>query len=48
MDSTNGSGKPVYFDLYIDGARHPELVFYPTSTGTVASPTAIPFGILGN
>ena len=38
---------PVFFDMFIDGERHSELVFYPDATqnGAIASPTAIPFGI---
>jgi hypothetical protein len=40
------SAEPVYFDLLIDGARYPDLVFFPSSdTGTMVSPAAIPFGL---
>jgi hypothetical protein len=41
------SAVPVYFDMFIDGARYSNLVFYPDAkqNGAIASPTAVPFGI---
>jgi hypothetical protein len=41
---------PVYFDMFIDGVRHPNLVFYPDAAqaGAITNPTAIPFGIKTN
>lgn len=44
------STTPVYFDMYIDGTRYPNLVFYPDATqmGAISSPAAIPFGIKTN
>jgi hypothetical protein len=37
--------EPVYLDVYVDGARHPELVSFATGAGTTASPAATPFGM---
>jgi hypothetical protein len=41
--------KPVVFDLWIDGQRYPDLVFFPatdtTPPGTLSSVSAIPFGL---
>jgi hypothetical protein len=38
--------EPVYFDVFIDGARHPELFFYPAApSGTTSTPVSSPFGI---
>ncbi len=38
--------EPIYFDVYIDGARHPELFFFPEApSGADTSPAATPFGI---
>jgi hypothetical protein len=39
-----GNGEPAYFDLYIDGVYHPELVDFP-SGGAQSSPQVIPFGL---
>ncbi len=41
---------PVYFDMFIDGVRYSNLVFYPDATqqGAIASPTAVPFAITTN
>jgi hypothetical protein len=38
---------PAYFDFFIDGARHPELVLFPaTANGGAASNVAqVPFGL---
>jgi hypothetical protein len=38
--------EPIYFDVYIDGARHPELFSFPEApSGSDTSPAATPFGI---
>jgi len=38
--------EPVYFDVFIDGARHPELFDFPEAPGgATASPATSPFGI---
>jgi hypothetical protein len=39
---------PLYFDVFIDGQRLPNLVFFPDATqnGTIATVSAIPFAIL--
>lgn len=41
------SAEPVYFDLYIDGVRYPNLVFFPASAlgGQIANVGVIPFGL---
>ncbi len=41
------STEPVYFDMFVDGSRLPNLVFFPDSTksGAISSPSAIPFGL---
>jgi hypothetical protein len=41
------SSEIVYFDLFIDGKRIPSLVFFPDATknGSIANPSAIPFGM---
>jgi len=36
--------EPVYFDLYIDGVRYPNLVYF-SSGGAQAAPTSEPFGL---
>ena len=45
-----GSGQPVYFDLYVDGEHHPELVFFPSpgTTSGINSPAGIPFGLIAS
>jgi hypothetical protein len=38
--------EPVYFDVLIDGSRHPELFVYPDrTTGQPATPAVSPFGM---
>ena len=38
--------EPVYFDVYIDGARHPELFYFAEApTGTTTTPASSPFAI---
>jgi hypothetical protein len=38
--------EPLYFDVYIDGERHPELFAFPQyPTGADSSPAASPFAI---
>jgi hypothetical protein len=38
--------EPVYFDVFIDGNRHPELFVYAGApSGTPTNPTASPFGM---
>jgi len=41
--------EPVYFDLLIDGSRHPELVFFSSAAlgGQIATAGAMPFGLQG-
>jgi hypothetical protein len=41
------TAEPVYFDLYIDGVRYPNLVFFPATDlgGQIANVGAIPFGL---
>lgn len=38
---------PVYFDMYIDGAKYTNLVFYPDAmqNGALVNPTSLPFGL---
>jgi hypothetical protein len=38
---------PLYFDLFVDGQRLPNLVFFPDATqnGTIATVSAIPFAL---
>jgi hypothetical protein len=40
----NGNGEPVYFDLYVDGQPHPELVFF-ASGGQTSNAASSPFGL---
>jgi hypothetical protein len=41
--------EPVEFDLVIDGARYPQLVFFPdTDTGAIDSPGTMPFQLTTN
>ncbi len=41
--------EPVEFDLTIDGARYPDLVFFPNAdTGTITHPGTIPFNLTTN
>jgi hypothetical protein len=41
--------EPVEFDLVIDGVRYPDLVFFTnTDTGSVVSPSTIPFDLTTN
>lgn len=46
-DVASGTGEPLYFDLFIDGAHHPELVFFPSpgTTSGINSPSTLPFGL---
>jgi hypothetical protein len=39
--------EPVYFDLIIDNARYPNLVFFPATDngGAISNVAAIPFGL---
>lgn len=39
--------EPVYFDLYIDGQRYPQLVFFPATDrgGQISSVDGFPFGL---
>jgi hypothetical protein len=41
--------EPVYFDLVIDGGRHPELVFFSAADlgGQISNVNTIPFGLQG-
>ncbi|HEX2572689.1 MAG TPA: hypothetical protein VH877_24280 [Polyangia bacterium] len=41
------SAEPVYFDLFIDGVRYPNLVFFPATDngGQVSNVGTIPFGL---
>jgi hypothetical protein len=41
--------EPVFFDLFVNGARIPELVRFPSADlgGTPATPISIPFGLTG-
>jgi hypothetical protein len=42
------SAQPVYFDLFIDGARVPTSVFFTDSGGQLSNPGAIPFALNSN
>jgi hypothetical protein len=39
--------EPVYFDLFIDGQRYPQLVFFPATDlgGQIANVAGFPFGL---
>jgi hypothetical protein len=39
--------EPVYFDLFIDGQRFPQLVFFPATDrgGQISSVDGFPFGL---
>jgi hypothetical protein len=41
------TAEPVYFDLYIDGVRYPNLVFFPATAngGQISNVATIPFGL---
>jgi len=43
------TAEPVYFDLFIDGQRYPQLVFFPstdaTPPGAISTAADIPFGL---
>lgn len=54
-DSLNGfdflvDAEPVYFDILIDGARYPTLVFFPATDngGQVSNVAAVPFALTTN
>jgi hypothetical protein len=42
--TAESANQPVYFDLYIDGARYPTLVFF-SSAGQAATTASLPFGL---
>ena len=41
------STEPVYFDLFVDGVRHPNFVYFPATdnSGQISNPGAIPFAL---
>jgi hypothetical protein len=45
-DAGGGTAEPVYFNLYIDGVYHPELVYFTDANGAINSPPSIPFGLV--
>jgi hypothetical protein len=42
--TAESANQPVYFDLYIDGQRYPQLVFF-SSAGQAATTASLPFGL---
>lgn len=39
-------GGEVFFDVFVDSTRRPDLVFIATSTTQITTPTASPFGVM--
>jgi hypothetical protein len=41
-------GAPAFLDVFVDGVRHPELVYLPAADegGAIESPAVAPFGVV--